>query len=161
MNPDEEQQFEAELRQVRPAQPTAEFMQRLARSPLRDVNDRQMEPRPAARQWWVSVLRWLAPAPAVIMVGAFLLIFNWPRTANEPRAEAGGSMTPLRADDVEVEQELIRSFDALAKLPGGEPVRFRCREWFDQVTVRDTARGLVIEQSGPRIEVVPVRFETY
>jgi len=67
----------------------------------------------------------------------------------------------LVADDVQVDQELVSSFDVVAKLPGGEPVRFRCQKWRDQLVVTDKNRGVEIEQSSPRVEVVPVRFETY
>ena len=56
---------------------------------------------------------------------------------------------------------MVASFDAVARLPGGEPVRFRCREWADDVVVRDPARGIVIERRTPRLEVVPVSIETY
>jgi hypothetical protein len=49
----------------------------------------------------------------------------------------------------------------VAHLPNGEPVRFLCREWRDEVILRDPARGIVIERQTPRLEVVPVRFETY
>jgi len=67
----------------------------------------------------------------------------------------------IKADDVEIDQRLVSSFDAVAQLPSGLPVRFRCREWADEVVLRDTARGIVIEQRAPRLEVVPVSFEMY
>jgi hypothetical protein len=67
----------------------------------------------------------------------------------------------LRADDVKIDQRLVSSFDAVARLPGGEPVRFRCENWMDQTVVSDKSRGLVVENSRPRFEVVPVGFETY
>jgi hypothetical protein len=62
---------------------------------------------------------------------------------------------------VQVNQELVSSFDVVAKLPTGEPVRFRCRRWKDQLVVTDKNSGIAIEESNPRVEVVPVRFETY
>ena len=67
----------------------------------------------------------------------------------------------MKADDVHVDEELVSSYDVVAKLPGGEPVRFRCRQWRDQWSVTDTNRGVEIVQNNPRVEVVPVRFETY
>jgi hypothetical protein len=67
----------------------------------------------------------------------------------------------LRADNISVEQELVSSFDAIAELPGGEPVRFEFQEWMDHVVVRDTARGLLIQKRVPRVEIIPIRFETY
>jgi hypothetical protein len=62
---------------------------------------------------------------------------------------------------VQIDQALVWSFDAVARLPSGEPIRFRCREWMDQVVLSDRDRGVVFEQRAPRVEVVPVRFETY
>ena len=56
---------------------------------------------------------------------------------------------------------MVALFDAVAQLPNGQPVRFRCREWADEVVLRDPARGIVIERRTPRLEVVPIRFETY
>jgi hypothetical protein len=67
----------------------------------------------------------------------------------------------IKADEVQVDQELVSSYDVVAKLPTGEPVRFRCRRWKDQLVVTDKSTGMSIEQNNPRVEVVPVRFETY
>ena len=67
----------------------------------------------------------------------------------------------LKADKVELDQQLVASFDAVARLPSGQPVRFRCREWADAVVLSDSASGIVVEQRTPRLEVVPVSFETY
>lgn len=66
-----------------------------------------------------------------------------------------------KANVVRVDQALVSSYDAVAQLPSGEPVRFRCRKWMDDVVMKDKSHGLVIEQSIPRVEVIPVRFETY
>jgi hypothetical protein len=94
--------------------------------------------------------RWLAPALVVAVVGLLLAERGTPAAAH-----------PMKADDVRVDEELVSSFDVVAKLPGGEPVRFRCHKWRDQWSVTDTNRGLEIVQDSPRVEVVPVRFETY
>jgi hypothetical protein len=67
----------------------------------------------------------------------------------------------VKADKVEFGQDLVATFDAVARLPSGQPVRFRCRQWSDQMVMRDSSKGLVIEERTPRLEVVPVRFETY
>ena len=71
------------------------------------------------------------------------------------------AQTTLKADTVEIAREWVGSFDAVARMPGGEPVRFRCREWTDAVVWRDSAHGIVVEQRTPRLEVVPVSFDTY
>ena len=63
----------------------------------------------------------------------------------------------LKADDVEIDQPVGWPLSTLSReLPNGQPVRFRCREWSDEVVLRDSASGIVIEQRTPRLEVVPV-----
>ncbi|HEY9175623.1 MAG TPA: hypothetical protein VI136_25370, partial [Verrucomicrobiae bacterium] len=74
---------------------------------------------------------------------------------------AAAESPPMKADQVEIDRKLLASFDAVASLPDGEPVRFRCREWVDAVTLRDSDRGVEITHRTPRLEVVPVSFETY
>src|SRR5260370_31659774 len=71
------------------------------------------------------------------------------------------SISSLKPDDVQISRELISAFDAVGQLPSGEPVRFHCRNWMDRVVWSAQDRGLVIERSTPRLEAVPVKFETY
>jgi hypothetical protein len=82
-------------------------------------------------------------------------------TPPAPAAATAASEPILKADEVEVDQELLGSFEAVADLPDGEPVRFRCRQWIDEVTFRDSARGVEVVQRVPRMEVVPVSFASY
>jgi hypothetical protein len=97
-------------------------------------------------------------ALAVALAGWLVLQGNLGSSVNkQPLAGAAG----FKADNVQVDEELISSFDVVALLPGGEPVRFRCRQWRDQLVVTDKNHGVQIQQSSPRVEVVPVRFETY
>ena len=96
-------------------------------------------------------LRWLAPVSAVGLV-VFVSVYQFPWAI-----QSGG----LKADEVELNHRLVSSFDAVAELPDGEPVRFRVREWSDESVFHDSARGLVVERNTPRLEVVPVAFETY
>ncbi len=112
--------------------------------------------------WWL-LFRWLAPAAAaLVLVGALLW---WLATTQEKPQQVKTATASLKAppgaDDIEIDRQLVALFDAVAQLPNGQPVRFRCREWTDEVVVRDPARGLVIESRTPRLEVIPVRFETY
>ena len=67
----------------------------------------------------------------------------------------------MKADNVEIVEQLVATFDAVAHLPDGAPVRFRCSEWFDDVVLRDSSRGILIQHRMPRLEVEPVSFETY
>lgn len=154
------ERFEQELRSLKPARPPTEFVDRL----------RELEPAPAPSQtayraqaqWhWGHLFRWLAPATAVL-AAVGLVWFKY----SHPRIQHGRSLAvtvppPLKADSVQIDEQLVGAFDAVGRLPSGEPVRFHCREWMDNVVLRDKTRGVVIEQRTPRVEVVPVRFETY
>jgi hypothetical protein len=105
------------------------------------------------------LLRWLAPAAAVAALAAALLAW-WPHEKGElQRAKALASAS--KPDEVEIDRQLVALFDTVAQLPSGQPVRFRCRQWSDEVVFRDPAGGLVVERRTPRLEVVPVRLEVY
>jgi hypothetical protein len=62
---------------------------------------------------------------------------------------------------MDIDRQLVSAFDAIAELPGGEPVRFHCRQWSDKMVFHDLDRGITVERSTPRLEIIPVRFETY
>jgi hypothetical protein len=187
MNARDNDLLEAELRRLSPAPPPAELMTRLLEAgargsempaslgarqrigaphdpaaPNRAANLPQpstLNPQPL---WWL-VLRWIAPAAAVAALIAAVLVW-WPPSAglrSQAQPPVASSQAAPKAEAIEIDQQLVALFDAVAELPGGQPVRFRCREWTDDVVVRDPARGLVIERRTPRLEVVPVRFETY
>ena len=78
-----------------------------------------------------------------------------------PRSGLIAANPAMKADDVKIDQRLVSSFDAVARLPGGEPVRFRCENWMDQMVLKDSSKGWVVNNRQPRFEVVPVGFETY
>ncbi len=162
MNESEQDQFEVELRSLRPAPLPETLAKRLAALP------------PPRRKWmgsWRLLLRrngysswplyWWVPAAAGMIV-AGLLAWQWAELIREPLVPTQPAKTSpiLRADDVEIDQQLVAVYDAIARLPSGEPVRFRCLEWRDEVVLRDSAQGVVIEQTTPRLEILPVRFET-
>ena len=154
------EQFEAELRtlkgRLRPPQATLDrILTELARNP----NGSVLPPQSAAQVClWRSVLRWLVPtACAALMLFGMRRVTNIPakpKTGIQPIASSGRPL--LRADKVEIDRQLVANFDAVGQLPGGEPVRFRCQQWMDKVRLRDTATGLVIERTTPRLEIVPV-----
>ena len=167
MNERDDQLFEAELQKLVPAPPPARLMARLTAalpkpSTLRSSateDGSTLTPQPP---WWL-LFRWLAPAAAAAACVAALL-FWWPRAplgAPPDKPVTVARKAAPKADAVEIDRQLVALFDAVAELPNGQPVRFRCREWADRVVLRDPARGLVIERSAPRLEVVPVSFETY
>ena len=160
MNEQDNELFEAELRRLKPARLPDELQVRLGSPPAArrrpDVRQRRMTEVGAGWQW----LRWLAPAA---VAGLVLLL----GVARVYRSKDVGTVIPeagspaLRADQVEIDQRLLASFDAVATLPDGEPVRFRCREWVDAVTLRDSTRDVEVVQRTPRLEIVPVSYATY
>ena len=190
MTGDELEPFLAELQRLKPARPPEGFVERLgAAVPKRRAHTRQTAtrvaqifnllyrrfstcwPQPLTRRaadyksaiqnlrW--RVLRWVAPGAVAVAIGIALWFRHAavPERAAPPRGLARVNPA-LKADHVEIDRQFLASFDAVARLPGGEPVRFRCREWVDQVVLRDSKRGVVIEQRKPHLEVVPVGFET-
>jgi hypothetical protein len=162
MNEAEQERFEMELGTLRPAALPETLAKRLAALPP--------PRRKRAGAWrvllrrnrpWCLPLCWWAPAAAgMIVVG--LLAWQLAGPIRKPLVPSQPAVAKpmLRADDVEIDQQLVAVYDAIARLPGGEPVRFRCLEWRDEVVLRDSAQGVVIEQSTPRLEILPVRFET-
>ena len=161
MNEMEQERYEAELRHMPPARLPEHFMARLQAAKPGTKAARGRPLHPAARiPEWRSVLRWLAPAMVVALAGLLAGRANfapWSSLKKQTLAAASG----LKADNVQVDEELVLSFEVVAKLPGGQPVRFRCQQWKDQLIVTDNNRGVEIERNSPRVEVVPVRFETY
>ena len=105
--------------------------------------------------------RWLVPATAVIMAGLIIWRIGFSRVIPSKTAQPAADSLALKADDVQISEQLVSSFDTVAKLPTGEPFRFRCQKWVDQVVLSDKKRGVTIERRRPRVEVVPVGFETY
>jgi len=161
VNEQEQERFESELRRTPPARLPGQFLATLkAAKPCAEPMRRERH-QPASiipdwrRAWW-----WLMPALAVAVAGMVVVQAKF-RAGSIVQKKALAATYGLKADDVQVDHELVSSFDVVAKLPGGEPVRFHCRKWNDQVVVTDTNGGVEIEQNSPRVEVVPVRFETY
>ncbi len=163
MNDEQIEHFEAELRLVKLAEPPPALLTRIEK--LRPVQKVQYSEQSSTHSEIISLsllFRWLIPAAALLVAGLMvwrsgLLPFqdvSWLRSAAAPPP-------PVKADDVQIDQELITSFDAVAKMPDGEPVRFRCRKWMDNVVVSDRRSGLVLQERTPRFEVVPVGYETY
>lgn len=166
MNSFNPEQFEAELNRLRPARPPRELLDRISNElQLRSARFPQLAQtkRPA---WNLRALGpWLAPACAVLALGAaFYLGHQRARSALAQKLRAPGApagVPTLKADQVEIDRQLLADFDAVADLPSGEPIRFRCEQWMDKVRWRDSAKGVAFEQTIPRLEIVPVRLETY
>jgi hypothetical protein len=109
------------------------------------------------------LLRWLVPTTAAAAAVAVLLVWRPAGLQPDPHGQPIFPLASpaLKADDVEIGRQLVAAFDAVGHLPDGEPVRFRCREWADEVVLHDSARGIVVEQRTPRLEIVAVNYETY
>jgi hypothetical protein len=163
MNDSDHELFEAELRRLKPAMPPEDFMARLAEAQPLPCTERLLAQRQVQADVRRLLLRWLAPIAAAAAVVTALLVWRLPSSGDKPssRRAAASVDSALKADDVEIDRQLVTAFDAVARLPDGAPVRFRCFEWADEVVLRDSVRGVVVEQRTPRLEVVPVSFETY
>jgi hypothetical protein len=161
----EQQEFEAALRGTRPVKLPEELRSRLlAAAPPKKA--RSAPPWPAlAVLGWLRVLRLALPAAAAVVIATVIVWRNASHsksTTTNPQSRTGMvATTPLKADEVKIDQELVSSFDTVAKLPGGEPVRFRCNQWLDEITLSNKAQGLVLQERTPRLEIVTVGFETY
>ncbi len=163
MNEFETEQIETELKQLKPAPPPENFIARCTEVLSPNIHYRRMGPVGApARVTPLRLFRWLAPitAAAALTVLFFIKHFNT-FTKVPPPTNPRQAGQPMKADNVEIVQQLVATFDAVAHLPSGEPVRFRCSEWFDDVVLRDSSQGISIQHRVPRLEVEPVRFETY
>jgi hypothetical protein len=161
MNEREQELFEAELRRLKPARLPDEFESRL--NALPPMPSRELDTRrrsPMRRLDWSLWLRWLAPLTAVAVV-LLIVVSLSSRGKNSTPPVSAASASTLKADQVEIDRQLLGSFDAIANMPDGEPVRFRFQQWMDAVTLRDSVRGVEVVQRVPRIEVVPVSFATY
>ena len=167
MNEREIEQFEQELQKFKPAQPPEDFMARLSSQAYTHKSQARQPGALSAlfaslRFDWFKQhgLRWAVPACAVIAV--FLALAHFvPHQPVKDSKTASAQPPAIKADEVQINHELVSTFDAVARLPDGEPVRFRCRQWMDEVVLSDNGHGVTIEQRSPRVEIVPVGFDTY
>ena len=158
MTDPEQDRFEQELRQQVPSKLPPDFSERLNQA----WNPGNRVPTPRQRVPRLSWLRWLAPAAAAVAAGIVVLMhlrLSPPPIEKEHRAPP--ATTALKASDIEINRRLVTSFRAVATLPSGEPVQVQCREWLDQVELRDSSRGVAIQQQTPRFEILPVEIETF
>ena len=156
--------FEADLKRLRPARPPEDLLERLEETrPGHHAGGNSVRAGWRMKPNWPAPWGWLAAAGGVAAMLVSLLVWNPQRPTRRPNdvSNSAQNTAALKADKVDIDQQLVESFDAVAQLPNGEPVRFRCSEWRDQIVLRDSARGVVIQRQIPRFEVVPVRFETY
>lgn len=161
MSDEELEQFELELRASAPARLPDELSKRLHSATL---HSRPVHPPKSRRiaNWFDALvgLRWVIAASPLVITAIILVRMEWRPDARAKKSESLLSRG-INADAVRVDHSLVSSFDAVAQLPNGEPVRFRCNQWLDNMVVSDDSRGVKIRQSRPRMEVIPVRFETY
>jgi hypothetical protein len=155
--------LEAELSRFQPAQLPSELRARLLAAQPNSAPENAAHSVGYRAMLLSRIFRWW-PAPAAAAALALLLAgaiwFRMP-TIDRPEPAVAQNRPVLRADEVQIERHLIAAYDSIASLPDGEPVRFRCWEWIDEIMVRDTAQGILIHQRIPRFEAVPVQFEIY
>jgi len=160
MNEFEPEQLENDLSDLKPAAVPENLMSRLAT--LNQPCQRLRAPKQRSKGTFIHFLPWLTPLAAAAAVAIFLHVqrlneFSAHIAPRVLKAEA----KPIKADNVEVVQQLVGTFDAVTRLPDGQPVRFRCSEWFDDVLLLDSSQGILIQHRVPRLEVKQVNFETY
>lgn len=148
------QVFEQELLRTRPARVPPELSARLMAA--RPVPPRSVQPGPTdnGRPLLAWLIRFLIPATALVAAAWFVAH----QVITAPRVAPGDQSVLL--DNVRIDRQFVSSFDAIAQLPDGQPVRFRCAQWNDRVVLRNSATGFEIRQTRPRLEVIPVAFET-
>jgi hypothetical protein len=156
MTDSERSRFEEELRAIRPLLPP----RRMISETLKRVGPQRVE---RARQWWnrADMFGWLVPAAGMALVIGTVFLLQTVPGKQTARAVAHPISKPIKADQLELNRQLVANYDAVASLPGGQPIRFHCTQWLDKVSLRDSAAGLVIERTTPRLEIVPLGFETY
>ena len=159
MMQEEQERLEAALRQMPPAAPPPDFMERLrvATAEAPPVKRRAADRTFRTFRWAGMFVGWRGLAVGV--PAAAMMVLAW--LGLHPTTGQASDASGIKANAVQVDHSLVASFDTVAQLPGGEPVRFRCTEWQDDVVIHDDAHGVVISKSTPRVEVVPVRLETY
>jgi hypothetical protein len=179
MNDPEMTAWENELKRLKPAEPPASLLARLESLPQaasRDARQAQetTAPRVGSLSLAAAVWRWVlwgTPAAAAVVAGLVAIgRFQHPSVPAAPdlvSATNGGPEVPTGVaqgsgeDALEIDRHFLASYEAVAELPEGGPVLFRCNQWEDRVIFRDPERGISIERRTPRLEVVPVRFESY
>lgn len=159
MMQEEQEQLEALLRQIPPAAAPPDLMAHLRAAAAETPPVRRRAAGRIHRTFrWTGVFAgWRGLAVAV--PASAMMVLAW--LGLHPTTGQASDASGIKANAVQVNHSLVASFDTVAQLPGGEPVRFRCREWQDDVVIHDDTHGVVISKSTPRVEVLPVRFETY
>lgn len=149
----DQSQLEAELRALAPARPPRPLLnETLERLSPREVEDPGWD--------WRDALNWLIPTFGIGLI-AVLVLFLPGAWVRRPAVRLPVVNASLKSDPIEIDHELLADYDAVGRLPDGRPVRFRCAQWVDKVSFSDSAAGLRIERTTPRLEIVPVDFETY
>src|SRR6185436_2215624 len=117
---------------LRLALPPSDFLVRCGHA-LESEVFHQKTTRSVQRFNFVRLLRWLAPLTAAAAIAALFFI----KFSSDSSIKSQNAVIPIKpeqamkADNVEIVEQLVATFDAVAHLPDGAPVRFRCSEWFD------------------------------
>lgn len=161
MTESEERHWESELRRAAPAPVPAELLEKLRKAAASSKRSAGHSLHPFVVLRLVRGWYWAALSSLAIVV--CLLAFPALRGSHskEIAHSPASGPAPARLPVVLVDHALVSTYEAVAEMPGGLPVRFQCRKWMDKVEMRDAQGGLVVEQSTPRLEIVPKCLETY
>ncbi len=158
------EELEKELAAMRPAPAPESLLNRLRELPLKSADKTVRRESPGLLELLLNALRPFATAAAALLLVAACAGWWWQARQVAPvgRTVISAPIDPvLTAKEVDIEQTLIASFETVARLPDGQSVRFRYEEWLDEFRVRDAMRGMVLEKREPRVEIIPIRYETY
>lgn len=164
---DELSQLEAELKRLRPAAPTRDFLARIERELATPIEPLATEPvRRAAPLWWL----WAGalPAAAALAVLATLAVRNRPSVvppavvATTPSAPAPAPEPTMAFKPVSAENVLYAAQDeGLVTLDDGTAARRERLNYVDTIVWKNPRTNASVRWTVPReeIRVVPVKFQ--
>ncbi len=170
---DDLQQLEAELKRLRPAAPTRDFLARVAR----ELDEPVAIKRPARRAlppWWL----WAGALPVAAALAVMIAIAVRPRIspaaqvqplavtapasakltlAEELVAESAAKFKPVAAENV----LLAAQDEGLVTLEDGTPARRQRLNYVDTITWKNPRTNASVRWTVPReeVRVVPVKFQ--
>jgi nitroreductase len=170
---DDLQQLEAELKRLRPAAPTRDFLARVARE-LDEPVPVKRPARRAAPLWWL----WAGALPAAAALAVMVTLATRHRTspaatpqpiviaapspskptpAEELIAESAAAFKPVAAENV----LLAAQDEGLVTLEDGTPARRQRFNYVDTITWKNPRTNASIRWTVPReeVRVVPVKFQ--
>src|SRR5258708_40264585 len=114
MNDVEQAQFAAELRALNPARPPRHVVTETLK---------RIEPPPINEQhrWWnrEESFGWLVPAAGMALVVGMVIVLQIVPGTGTTHAVTSSSSSRIKADQVELNKQLVANYDAVGRLPNG------------------------------------------